>query len=95
MDVAYLCTELDLKFENNTLSETYQKNLQNIGKSSNETYPKYASRIAEMTSKAHTGINIDLFNRLCVEYLLNGITDQNMVYDIMTNRPQSKNKVIN
>ena len=94
-DIDALNREMDKRFGDHTLPETYRRNLQNVQKSYSETYQKYAARVEQTVRKAYPGINESLFNELCVEYMLNGIPDRNIAYDVLTKRPKSLDEAIN
>ena len=94
-DLDALCKELDKRFGDHTLPETYRRNLQHFQKSYSETYQKYAARIEETVRKAYPGISENLFDELCVEYMLNGIQDKDVAYDVLTKKPNSFEEAIN
>ena len=94
-DLDSLCKEMDKRFGDHTLPETYRRNLRTIRKSNTENYQKFAARVAECVRKAFPGINDILFNKLCVEHLLNGIPDQGVAYDVITKRPKTIDEAIN
>ena len=94
-DLDSLCKEMDKRFGDHTLPETYRRNLRTIRKSNTESYQKFAARVAECVRKAFPGINDTLFNELCVEHLLNGIPDQGVAYDVITKRPKTIDEAIN
>ena len=94
-DIDSLCSEMDKRFGDHTLPETHRRNLQKIKKQHSETYQKFSARVAENVRKAYPGINEQLFNSLCVEHMLSGISDQNVAYDVLTKRPQSLDEAIN
>ena len=94
-DLDSLCKEMDKRFGDHTLPETYRRNLMTMRQSNSESYQKYAARVSECVRKAFPGINYVLFNELCVEHLLNGIPDQGVAYDVITKRPKTIDEAIN
>ena len=93
-DMHALCKELDKRFGDHTLPDTYRPNLQNFQKSYGETYQKYAVRVEETVRKAYPGISENLFDELCAEYMLNGIQDKDVAYDVLTKKPTSFEEAI-
>ena len=94
-DLESLCAEMEKRFGDHTLPETYRRNLRSLRKSSTESYQKYAARVAESVRKAFPGINGELYNQLCVEHMINGISDQGVAYDVLSKRPKSLDEAIN
>ena len=60
-DLDSLCKEMDKRFGNHTLPETYRRNLRTIRKSNSANYQKFAARVVECVRKAFPGINDILF----------------------------------
>ncbi|KAK3101153.1 hypothetical protein FSP39_001356 [Pinctada imbricata] len=87
--------EMEKRFGDHTLPETYRRNLQKMKKQYDETYQKFSARIAENVRKAYPGIGSELYNSLCVEHMLSGIHDQDVAYDVLTKRPKTVDEAIN
>ncbi|KAK3082541.1 hypothetical protein FSP39_018678 [Pinctada imbricata] len=90
-----LCHEMDKRFGDHTLPETYRRNLQKLKKHYDETYQKFSARVAENVRKAYPGVGDELYNSLCVENMLSGIQDQDVAYDVLTKRPKTVDEAIN
>lgn len=94
-DIYCLVSELKHRFGDNVLPETYRVMLQSVKKNSKQSLHEYAATVENMVSKAYPGMqNEELYATLCVEHFINGLTDPNIVYDVLTKRPQRLEEAI-
>jgi len=90
-----LNAEMERRFGNNNFPETYRRELLCAKKQYKETIHEYAARIENMVRKAYPGMDRQLFNNLSIEYMLAGLPDQSIAYDVMTKRPTTMEETIN
>ena len=90
-----LSKEMERRFGDNSLPETYRKELQAVRKTYKESINEYAARIQAMVRKAYPGMDQQLFNSISIEHMLNGIPDQSIAYDVLTKRPKTMEETIN
>ncbi|CAG2206600.1 unnamed protein product [Mytilus edulis] len=90
-----LSKEMESRFGDNNLPETYRKELQTVRKGYKESTNEYAARIQTMVKKAYPGMNQQLFNSIAIEHMLNGLPDQSIAYDVLTKRPKTMEETIN
>ncbi|CAG2246518.1 unnamed protein product [Mytilus edulis] len=90
-----LSREMESRFGDNNLPETYRKELQTVRKGYKESTNEYAARIQTMVKKAYPGMNQQLFNSIAIEHMLNGLPDQSVAYDVLTKRPKTMEETIN
>ncbi|CAC5395815.1 unnamed protein product [Mytilus coruscus] len=48
-----------------------------------------------MVRKAYPGMDKQLFNNISIEYMLSGLPDQSLAYDVLTKRPRTMEETIN
>ena len=85
-----LVTSLRRPFGDRTLPETYRASLQTLKKQPCETLEEYAARVRKLANRAYPGISgTSLLEEMTIEYLVGGLTDQNLIYDVMTKKPRS------
>ncbi|VDI55877.1 Hypothetical predicted protein [Mytilus galloprovincialis] len=82
-------SEMERRFGNNNFPETYRRELQTIKKQYKESIHEYAARIEGMVRKAYPGMDKQLFNNISIEYMLSGLPDQSLAYDVLTKRPKN------
>ncbi|CAC5383563.1 KIF21 [Mytilus coruscus] len=75
-------SEMERRFGNYNFPETYRRELQTVKKQYKESIHEYAARIEGMVRKAHLGMDKQLFNNISIEYMLSGLPDQSLAYDI-------------
>ena len=89
-DLHELVSALKRRFGDHVLPETRRATLQNIKRNTEETIDEYASRVTDLVTKAYPGIaGSDLFNKLTVEHIVQGLGDSSLSYDIMTKKPNT------
>ncbi|VDI32869.1 Hypothetical predicted protein [Mytilus galloprovincialis] len=88
-------SEMERRFGNNNFPETYRRELQTIKKQYKESIHEYAARIEGMVRKAYPGMDKQLFNNISIEYMLSGLPDQSLAYDVLTKRPKTMEETIN
>ena len=85
-----LVTSLRRRFGDRTLPETYRASLQTLKKQPRETLEEYAARVRKLANRAYPGISgTSLLEEMTIEYLVGGLTDQNLIYNVMTKKPRS------
>ena len=81
---------LERRFGDHVLPETHRVALQNVKKTAQESLQEYAARVQTLVSRAYPGLEgTEIFTSITIEYLVNGLQDPNLVYDVMTKRPKS------
>ncbi|CAC5384198.1 unnamed protein product [Mytilus coruscus] len=90
-----LSKDMERRFGDNNLPETYRKELQFTRKNYKESVNAYAARIQTMVRKAYPGMDNQLFNNISIEHMLNGLNDQSIAYDVLTKRPKTMEETIN
>ncbi|XP_052081934.1 uncharacterized protein LOC127719739 [Mytilus californianus] len=90
-----LSKDMERRFGDNNLPETYRKELQFTRKNYKESINEYAARIQTMVRKAYPGMDNQLFNDISIEHMLNGLNDQSIAYDVLTKRPKTMEETIN
>ncbi|VDH93358.1 Hypothetical predicted protein [Mytilus galloprovincialis] len=86
---------MERRFGNYNFPETYRRELQTVKKQYKESIHEYASRIEGMVRKAYPGMDKQLFNNISIEYMLSGLPDQSLAYDVLTKRPRTMEELIN
>ncbi|CAC5387910.1 unnamed protein product [Mytilus coruscus] len=89
-----LSKDMERRFGDNNLPETYRKELQFTRKNYKESVNEYAARIQTMVRKAYPGMDNQLFNNISIEHMLNGLNDQSIAYDVLTKRPKTMEETI-
>ena len=83
-------TSLSRRFDDQKLPETYRATLQTLHKQPKEGIEEYAARVQKMVGKAYPGIaGTSLMEDLTIEYLVGGLPDHSLVYDVMTKKPRT------
>ena len=90
-----LNAEMERRFGNKNFPETYRWELLCAKKQYKENIHEYAARIENMVRKAYSGMDRQLFSNLSIEYMLAGLPDQSISYDVMTKRPTTMEETIN
>ena len=81
---------LDRRFGDRTLPETYRASLQTLKRNTKESLEEYAARVRRVVNKAYPGITgRPLLEEITIEHLINGLTDQSLIYDVMTKKPRT------
>ncbi|CAC5422738.1 unnamed protein product [Mytilus coruscus] len=88
-------SEMERRFGNYNFQETYRRELQTVKKQYKESIHEYAARIEGMVRKAYPGMDKQLFNNISIEYMLSGLPDQSLAYDVLTKRPKTMEETIN
>ncbi|CAC5363135.1 unnamed protein product [Mytilus coruscus] len=88
-------SEMERRFGNYNFPETYRRELQTVKKQYKESIHEYAARIEGMVRKAYPGTDKQLFNNISIEYMLSGLPDQSLAYDVLTKRPKTMEETIN
>lgn len=90
-----LLRAIEQRFGDHVFPETYRARLQNLRKQPKETIEEFASKICSMVSKAYPGLSEgDLYSKLAIEYLVHGLGDTNLEYDILSKRPVTVEQAI-
>ena len=90
-----LLSALEHRFGDHVLPETYRATLQSLKKQPKEGLEEYAARTRNLMAKAYPGLEgTDLFQSLSVETLVGGLSDPNLVYDVLTKKPKSVEEAI-
>ena len=88
--LSLLVALLDHRFGDRTLPETYRASLQTLQKQPRESLEEYATRVRRMVSQAYPGIpNTRLLEDMTIEHLVSGLADHNLMYDVLTKKPQT------
>ena len=78
------------RFGDHVLPEIHRANLQTMRKQPKESTEEFAARISNLMIKAYPGLNeTQLFREMSVEYLVQGLGDPSLAYDVMSKKPQS------
>ncbi|CAC5406444.1 unnamed protein product [Mytilus coruscus] len=88
-------SEMERRFGNYNFPETYRRELRTVKKQYKESIHEYAARIEGMVRKAYPGMDKQLFNNISIEYMLSGLSDQSLAYDVLTKRPRTMEETIN
>ena len=85
-----LVSAMKRRFDDPVLAETHRANLQCVSKKRNESVQEYATRINSITSKAYPGFQgTEMFQKIAIEHMLQGLDDPGVAYDVQTKRPKS------
>ena len=85
-----LTDSLARRFCDHVLPETYRANLQSMKRQPREDLYEYADRVKTLMTKAYPGLeNTQLYVEMTIEYLVNGLADKNLIYDVLTKKPQT------
>ena len=85
---------LSRRFDEHLPPEAYRSSLQGVRCGRKEKLEEYASRIRRLVSKAYPGCVLKLLERLTVEYFLWGLSDTDMIYEVLTKKPQTVNEAV-
>ena len=78
------------RFDDRRLPETYRASLQSLKKQSKESLEEYAAKVRKVVAKAYPdAVGTSLYESLCVEHLVGGLSDPSMIYDVLTKKPQT------
>ena len=90
-----LIAAMKRRFDHPVLPETHRARLQSASKESKESVHEYAARINCMTSKAYPGFEgTDMFHKIAIEHMLQGLNDPCVAYDVQTKRPKSMEEAV-
>ena len=71
------------------LAETYRADLYKLRKQTKENLQEYSARISRLMSRAYPGMQgTAVYENLHIEYLLRGLPDQTLAYEIFTKKPK-------
>ena len=71
------------------LAETHRANLYNLKKQTKENLQQYSARVSRLMYRAYPGMQgTAVFEGLAIEYLLRGLPDQKLAYEIFTKKPR-------
>ena len=77
------------------LAETYRADLYNLRKQTKENIQQYSARISRLMSRAYPGMQgTAIYESLHIEYLLRGLPDQTLAYEIFTKKPKNLSAAI-
>ena len=79
---------LSQRFGDHVLPETYRATLQTLKKAPKEDFHEYAARVQGLMGKAYPGLEgTELFvNLTIIEYVVNGIAEEDLAYDVLTKK---------
>ena len=90
-----LMAAIKRRFDDPVLPETHRARLQSASKESKESVHEYAARINSMTSKAYPGFEgTEMFQKIAIEHMLQGLNDPGVAYDVQTKRPKSMEEAV-
>ena len=77
------------------LAETYRADLYKLRKHTKENIQQYSARVSRLMSRAYPGMQgTAIYETLAVEYLLRGLPDQKLAYEIFTKKPKDLSDTI-
>ena len=77
------------------LAETYRADLYKLRKQTKENLQEYSARISRLMSRAYPGMQgTAVYENLHIEYLLRGLLDQTLAYEIFTKKPKDLSDTI-
>lgn len=89
-DYQALVEALQRRFGDRTLAATHRAKLSTLTKNANESMQQYASRVTRAVSRAFPGIDdTPLSTQLSIEYMMKGLPDTELAYDVLTKKPQT------
>ena len=95
VDLRQTVAALERRFGDNKLPETYRASLQTLKKQTKETFEEYAARVQRSVAKAYPGIvGTTLLEDMTIENLVSGLSDTNLVYDVLTKKPKSVQEAV-
>ena len=72
------------------LAETHRADLYRLRKQTKENIQEYSARVNRLMSRAYPGMQgTTIFGNLTIEYLLRGLPDQNLAYEIFIKTPKN------
>ena len=78
-----------------TLAETHRADLYTLKKQTKENLQQYSARVSRLMSRAYPGIQgTAIYEALAVEYMLRGLPDQKLAYEIFTRKPKDLSQAI-
>ena len=78
------------RFDDHRLPETYRASLQTLKKQSKESLEEFAARVRKLVTKAYPGIaGSAILEDMTIEHLVGGLTDQTLMYDVLTKKPRT------
>ena len=78
-----------------TLPETHRADLYNLRKQTKENLQQYSARVSRLMSRAYPGMQgTAIYEALAVEYMLRGLPDQKLAYEIFTRKPNDLSQAI-
>ena len=95
-DLGLLKQALRKRFGDHILPETYRASLGAIKKQPKETLREYEARVRHLMAKAYPGMTeTPMFEAMEIEYLIMGLPDPNMAFDILVRKPSSTSEALN
>lgn len=81
---------MERRFGDHVLPETRRASLATLKKQSKETNEEFAARTRLLVSKAYPGMEgTIIFDKMTVEHMVSGLSDPNLIYDVMSKKPQT------
>ena len=78
-----------------SLAETHRADLYNLRKQTKENLQQYSARVSRLMSRAYPGMQgTAIYDTLAVEYLLRGLPNQKLAYEIFTKIPRDLSAAI-
>ena len=78
------------RFGQSLLAETHRANLYSIKKQPKENLQQYSDRVSTHMLRAYPGMQgTAIYETLAIEYLLRGLLDQNLAYEIFIENPKN------
>ena len=89
-DLYMLVASFKRRFDDRKLPETYRASLPMLKIQSRESLEEFASRVRKTVSKAYPGISgTTLLEDMTIEHLVKGLSDQSLIYDVLTKKPRT------
>ena len=89
-DLHLVVSSFGRRFDDRKLPETYRASLHTLRRQSKESLEEYAARVRKVVNKAYPGIGgTALLEDMTIEHLVSGLTDQNLMYDVLTKKPHT------
>ena len=87
---------LEKRYGDYVLPETHRASLLNLRKQPKESLREYGARVRRLMSKAYPGMEgSTMYAAMEVEYLVTGLPDPNMAFDILVKKPRSVEETMN
>ena len=85
---------LSRRFDEHLPPEAYRMSLRSAHCGRNEQLEEYAARIRRLVYKGYPGSEAKLRETLNVEYFVGGLSDTDMIYEVLTKKPQTVDEAV-